>query len=294
MTELFALLIAAVALTACGPQIGNLEKGESGRVVRAFNGDALELDSGLRVFLAEIDAPGYQDAYSAQSRGELEALALHRRVQLAYGGTKRWVRRSREGEPAPAEPPSETAIAHVFVQSEGGRWFWLQHELVARGAVFVRPRHDNHARTAELVAVERQARASERGLWAQRAYQPLTARAAAALALVYNDNCLRGPAPYRMVEARISAAEVLDRRASLALEGAPPETPFAIVLFGSSFANWDGPPLRSLVGARVRARGTLGVYREQPQLCLDHSAQLEVLREPTSSRGAAQQQARDP
>lgn len=273
------LVLSMVALAACGPQIGSLERGESGRVVRAFNGDTLELDSGLRVFLAEIDAPSYEDAYSAPSQGELEALALHRRVQLGYGGTKRWVRRPREGEPAPAEPQSETAIAHVFVQSEGGRWFWLQHELVARGAALVRPRHDNHVRTAELVAVERQARTSERGLWAERDYQPLNPRAATAAALAYNDNCLRGPAPYRIVEARISAAEVFDRRASLALE-APAETPFAIVLFGSSFANWDGPPLRSLAGARVRVRGTLGVYRDLPQLCVDHASQLEVLREP--------------
>ncbi len=130
----FALLAAvAFLLTACGPNLGALEKGEEGRVVRAYNGDTLELDSGLRVFLAEIDAPRGDEEYARQAQGELEALALHRNVRLAYGGTRRWTPRVREGRAPASEPPPETAVAHVFVQSEGGRWFWLQHELVSRG-----------------------------------------------------------------------------------------------------------------------------------------------------------------
>ncbi|MDX2275022.1 MAG: thermonuclease family protein [Hyphomonadaceae bacterium] len=266
--------MATLLLTACGPQLGDLEKGETGRVVRAFNGDTLELDSGLRIFLAEIDAPAGEEPYAASAQAELEALALHRPVQLAYGGTKRWVPRPRPGEPQ-AEAPSETAIAHVFVQSEGGRWFWLQHELVTRGAAFVRPRQDNHARTEELLAIEKHAREQEAGLWTERAYRPLTARAAAVQALAFNDNCLRGRAPYRIVEGRVIAADIFERRAALKLEG---ETPFEIVVFGNSFANWGGPALNTLNGARLRVRGPLGVYRDTPQLCLDQSSQLEVLR----------------
>ena len=112
------------------------------------------MDSGLRIFLAEIDAPRGEDAYAAQSQGELEAMTLHREVLLAYGGTRRWVPRPREGQ---TEVPDEAAIAHVFVKSEGGRWFWLQHEMVARGAAYVRPRHDNHSRSEELIALEARA-----------------------------------------------------------------------------------------------------------------------------------------
>jgi endonuclease YncB( thermonuclease family) len=267
-------ILAVLLLTACGPQLGALEKGETGRVVRAYGGDTLELDSGLRVFLAEIDAPRGEDAYAAQSQGELEALALHRDIVLAYGGTRRWVPRPREGQ---TDVPDEAAIAHVFVKSEGGRWFWLQHEMISRGAAFVRPRHDNHARSAELVALEARARSAERGLWGRREYRPLTARAAAEQALAANINCLRGVAPYRIVEADIAEAQVFDRRASLRLAGAPTETPFSVVVFGESFAQWDGPALASLSGARIRVRGPLGVYRDQPQLCLDHATQLEVL-----------------
>lgn len=272
--KLLALAIAALLLTACGPQIGDLEKGEEGRVVRAFNGDTLELDSGLRVFLAEIDAPRGDAAYAGQSQGELEALALHRRVRLAYGGAHRWTPRPREGD---TSTPRETAIAHVFVQSEGGRWFWLQHELVSRGAAFVRPRRDNHARAEELVALENDARGAERGLWGRREYRALNPNAAAALALEADVNCFNGAAPWRIIEARIGQARTSAGRAALTLDGAPEEAPFSIVVFGESFAEWDGAALASLTGARIRARGPLGVFHGEPQLCLDHSAQLEVL-----------------
>ena len=55
--------------------------------------------------------------------------------------------------------------------------------------------------------------------------------------------------------------------------------PFSVVVFGNSFDNWDGPALASLTGAHIRVRGSLGVYRDEPQLCLDHSSQLEVVAE---------------
>lgn len=268
------LILALALVSACGPQLGSLEKGETGRVVRAYNGDTLELDSGLRVFLAEVDAPQGENAYAAQALGELEALALHREVQLGYGGARRWVGRPREGD---TEPPPEAAIAHVFVKSEGGRWFWLQHELVSRGAAYVRPRPDNHARTEDLLEFEARARAAERGLWGQREYQPLTVRRAARAALETAATCMRGDAPYRIVEGRVRDAHVFERRASLDMEGAAAEAPFTLVVFGANFSGWDGVPLGSLTGARVRARGTLGVYRDQPQLCIQHSSQLEVL-----------------
>lgn len=266
------LFAALLTLAACGPQIGDLERGEEGRVVRTYNGDTLELDNGLRVFLAEIDAPRGEEDYAAQAQGELEAQALHREVLLTYGGTRRWMGRAREDGTT-----NEAAIAHVYVKSEGGRWFWLQHELVARGAAYVRPRRDNHARAAELIALEAQAREAERGMWARRAYRPLNARAASEQAIAANANCMRGSAPYRLIEGRVAEARMFERRAVLTMDGANEAAPFTIVIFGENFSSWDGPALASLTGAKVRARGPLGVYRDAPQLCLEHGSQLEVL-----------------
>jgi endonuclease YncB( thermonuclease family) len=254
-------------LTACGPQIGDLERGEKGRVVRVYAGDTLELEGGARVFLAEIDAPSGEAPYAAQSQGELEALVLHRDVLLAYGGERRW--RSRDGA-------REAAIAHVYVKSEGGRWFWLQHELVARGAAYVRARADNHARAGELMEIESRARQAERGLWGERAYRPQTVRAAARTASEADANCLSAEAPFRIVEGRVADARMFETRASLRMDGA--ETPpFSLVVFGDNFTAWDGAPLATLTGARIRARGRLGVYSGEPQLCLEHASQLEVL-----------------
>jgi hypothetical protein len=88
---------------------------------------------------------------------------------------------------------------------------------------------------------------------------------------------MRGDAPYRIVEGRVRDAQVFDRRASLDMEGAAADAPFAFVVFGENFSGWDGVALGSLTGAHVRARGTLGVYRDAPQLCIQHSSQLEVL-----------------
>lgn len=268
-----AIALLALLLAACGPQLGDLEKGETGRVVRAFNGDTLELDNGLRIFLAEIDAPTRDQPYAAQAQGELEALVLHRQVQLGYGGAKRWVGRPREGQ----ESAPEAAIAHVYVKSEGGGWFWLQHELIARGAAFSRPRRENFARSAELAQIEAQARAANRGLWARREYRALNARTASAAAAEAGGNCLSGAAPYRIVEGRIASADNFARRAALTLEGGDAEKPFTLVVFGDNHAAWSGAPLASLSGARIRARGPLGLYRGAPQLCVEHASQLEVL-----------------
>lgn len=271
------VLFLAAALAACGPQIGSLHKGEQARVVRALSGDTLELDNGLRVFLAEVEAPRGDEPYAAQSQAELEALALHRTVLLAYGGTRRWTPHARSDQQEARQPPAQTAIAHVFVQSEGGRWFWLQGALVGRGAVMVHPRRDNHARAAELLSLEAQARNAQHGLWGNPAYHPMSAHAASDVALAFNQTCMRGQAPYRIVQGAIHEAQVLDKRAALTLQSEGADPPFTLVVFGNTFSHWDGPPLASLTGARVRVRGALGVFHGAPQLCLDDSRQLEVL-----------------
>lgn len=272
MRSIFASLILALLVGACGPKFGSLQPGETGRVVRAYSGDTLVLDNGLRVFLAEIDAPRGEDDHAAQSQGELEALSLHREVQLAYGaGERRWT-------PADGTAPSqETAIAHVFVRSEGGRWFWLQHEMVARGAAFVRPRRENLTRTDDLLAAERAARTGERGMWKQRDWAWLAPRAAARAALRANAECTSGQAPYRFVEGDVGEAHIGDGRASFALAGMPRNKTFDIVIFGEDFTAWDGPELTTLAGAHVRVRGPLAAFEGAPQLCLQNATQLEVL-----------------
>jgi endonuclease YncB( thermonuclease family) len=272
-------LSLSLSLGACGPDLGGLEKGEDGRVAAAFNGDSLELDTGLRVFVTEIDAPRGQAPYARQAQAELDALVLHREVRLAYGGTKRWVpSRLPEGQ-----APSETAIAHVFVKSEGGRWFWLQHEMVARGAAYVRTRGDNHARAEELLALESQARAAGNGLWGERAYRVLSAAQAAGEAADLTERCQSRDAPYRFVEGVVAGIEESGGRAALRLSG---DEEFTLVVFGRAHRDWRGPAFHTYEGKRVRARGALETFRRRnapadapgrAQMCVDDAGALELI-----------------
>ena len=280
------LMALVLMLSACGPDLGALEKGESGKVARANAGAAIELEGGQGVFLSEIGAPRRGDPYADNARGELEALAVGRPALLAYGGERSWMPRARQEtarpeqaqQAQPAQPPTEAprsvAIAHVFVESEGGRWIWLQHALVTRGAAWVRPRANNHARIPELLEAESRARTEERGLWGERAYRVLSVTDAAALARTSAQNCTRGAAPFRLIEGQILRVERGENRASLIMQDG--EQGFALVLFGDAFKAWDGPALESLANKRVTARGPLGVYRDAPQLCLEHSSALSI------------------
>jgi endonuclease YncB( thermonuclease family) len=272
---------ALLALSACGPNLDGLEKGETAKVERANAGAAIELagesdatggDATRGVFLAEIGAPRRDTPYAENARADLEALAVGRDALLAYGGERVWTARPRDGD---TEPPRSFAIAHVFVQSEGGRWIWLQHALVTHGAAWVRPRAGNHARIGELLEAEALARADKRGLWGERDYRVLSVAQAAALARETAANCTRGSAPYRLVEGEITRVDLGENRVSLAMQDG--ETPFTLVAFGDAFSTWDGPAFASLQGKRVIARGPLGVYRDAPQLCLEHASGLNVI-----------------
>ncbi len=281
------LIALALLLAGCGPELGSLEKGEAGSVAAASSGDTLTLDSGLRIFLAEIDAPRGDAPYARQAQAELEALALHRKAQLGYGGPQRWTPRPQPAGAPPREPPPETAIAHVFVQSEGGRWIWLQRTLVARGAAYVRGGRAHHARLDDLFAAEAEAREAGLGLWAERAYRTMSPREAAALAPRLPLNYLDRAAPYGFVEGVIERANIQERRAALAFnlpDGA--KTSFSIVIFGAAFREWSGPTLDSYAGKTVRVRGPMEAFKfrnapadepGRPQICVDHQSQIEIL-----------------
>lgn len=151
-----AWIVAAVlALTACGPKIEDLEKGEKGVAAEVRDGDTFVMDSGLVVHLAGVEAPGGDQPFAKEARVALERLVAHRKVQLAYGGAKR---------------ARDAALAQVFVQTEGGRWVWAQQALLLEGAARVHTRRDNTARLADMSAAEDAARAGKHGLWADAAY----------------------------------------------------------------------------------------------------------------------------
>ena len=286
MRRAAAAWMTVAFLAGCGPNLGALEKGEKGAVAQVVDGDTLVLDSGLRVTLTEIEAPYGEAPFAQQARQGLEQIALQRPAQLAYGGERRYAPRQRSQAPetqnseqSPTQetsaPAAETALAHVFVRSEGGRWIWLQGAMVEQGLAFVRPRKDNHARMVELLAAESRARAAERGLWAERAYRVRTP--AQLVAEVDNLPSSCGQGPFRIVEGVVRSVADNDSRVYLNF-GDDYRTDFTIAIYGDDAASWRevGPAFDTLRQRTIRARGRVG-SRGGPLMCVDNPAQIEIV-----------------
>jgi micrococcal nuclease len=152
-----SFVLAGLA-SACTAE-ADLTQGEGGRVARVLDGDSLGLDTGLRVRLAEVEAPaaGFKDRESEPgadlARGVLERVAVGREARLWYGGLSR--------------DRYQRAIAHVIAKDEVGTDVWLNGVAARQGAARVRTYPDNAKRARKLLALEQEARAAKRGLWAE-------------------------------------------------------------------------------------------------------------------------------
>lgn len=151
-----ALAGLAGLATGCSGE-PDLAAGEAGRIARVMDGDALALDTGLRVRLAEVEAPspGYNgrkdEPFAIEARTALERAALGRAATLWYGGLSR--------------DSYDRAIAHVIARDEIGNDVWLNGYAVRQGLARVRSYPDNSIRARKLLALEAEAREAKRGLW---------------------------------------------------------------------------------------------------------------------------------
>ncbi len=150
----------SAGLSACQRQPDLLE-GEAGRISRISDGDLIALDTGLRVRLAEIEAPSSFDKapYAEEASRLLEREALGRHAKLYYGGLSR--------------DRYDRALAHVIAADEIGREVWLNGMMVREGAARVRTWPDNVRRVRQLYALENEAREASRGIWSLDAYRIL-------------------------------------------------------------------------------------------------------------------------
>src|SRR5690606_32341146 len=115
------------------------------------------------VRLAEVEAPspGYDGAadqpHAGESRDLLMAAAMGRAASLWYGGLSR--------------DRYDRAIAHVIARDETGSDLWLNGLMARQGGARVRSWPDNSRRVRRLYALETEARAAKRGLWALDHYR---------------------------------------------------------------------------------------------------------------------------
>lgn len=161
------ILLVPAACRAPDSPLGTLPKGETGRVVRIIDGDALVLDTGLTVRLVGIEAPAPErrnrvgEPYADKSTRTLEDLSMGRQVRLFYPG----ITRDRY----------DRALAYVRTDDNLGTEIWLNHELLKQGAARARLYPDTSRLGEYLLAAESRARNERRGLWALSAYDVLPA-----------------------------------------------------------------------------------------------------------------------
>lgn len=161
LAGLAGLLVLSGCSRASNPfeEVEQLATGETGRVVRVIDGDALVLSTGQSVRLIGIEAPAGpsrgrpgEPGFEAAKR-MLEDMSLGREVQLRYAGLTR--------------DRYDRALAHLITVDDLGPKLWLNAEMVRRGGARVRVYPDTADASAPLVALEQAAREARAGLWAQ-------------------------------------------------------------------------------------------------------------------------------
>ena len=221
------------------------------RGAEAIDGQSLKLADGRTLRLAGIVAPDPRRPEERQAamraKTALDALIRDRELRAAAPD-----RRDRH----------DAVLSHV---SDGdGRW--LQGELLRAGLVRVWTRADAPEKAAEMLALEAEARAARRGLWALPYFAILTP-----------DTAPAGLDRFQIVEARV--VEVARVRGTVYLNTAADwrsdftariERP-ALVLFAAS-----GIEPAALKDRRIRVRGWLRRYNG-PFVDITHPQQIEVL-----------------
>lgn len=159
-------LLLVVACSAPTP-LDKMQPGEKGRVVYINDGDSLVLNTGQSVRLVGIEAPAKNareddpEPFARESARILEDLVMGRTVRLHYAG----MTRDRYGR----------ALAHVTTEDGTGPYYWINLEMVRRGAARVRLYPDTSGGGEKLLAAEQAARETGDGLWGRRAYQAMNA-----------------------------------------------------------------------------------------------------------------------
>ena len=127
---------------------------------------------------------------------------------------------------------------------------------------------DNRGLVAEMLALERQARAARRGIWGLRFYRTRAAEEAG-----------RWLGGFELVEGRVLAVGLVRRRAYLNF-GEDWRSDFTIALDPETrrLFEAEGIDLKAYEGRRLRVRGWLK-SRNGPMIEVTHPEQIELLEE---------------
>jgi len=248
-------LFALVAAQAWGAPAG-LTDGGSAAVASVVDGDTIVLQDGSQVRLVGIQAPklplGRPDfpawPLAEDAKAALERLVDGKSVDLRYGGA----RRDRHGR----------HLAQLYTRDG----IWIQGALLAGGFARVYSFPDNRAMVGEMLALEGQARAHRRGIWADPFYRVLGPGEAG-----------RHLDTFQLVEGQVQNVAVVRGRAYLNF-GADWRTDFTVAIEPADMRAFRDAGLdpRALEGRRVRVRGWLKSMNG-PMIQATHPEQIEIL-----------------
>ena len=264
MVRFAAVLLLALTLQAAvaadGPAIPppvGLAVEREARVVEVIDAGTVLLDDGETVRLAGIEAPGLSHGRAAspdaqlamEGRQALAALVQGRRVGVASGGTGR----DRYGR----------LRAHLVRMDDGT---WIQGALLAAGFARVHSLIDDRVAVAEMLAIERSARAVRLGIWSRPDYRVRAASEADA-----------GLGSFQLIEGRVKAAAVVRGRGYLNF-GDDWREDFTVSIGPRDRRRFEaaGIAVEDYEGRLVRVRGWVDSFNG-PMIEATHPEQIEVL-----------------
>jgi micrococcal nuclease len=251
-----ALAMAEHAAAADCP----LEPGLTRAVARVLDGETLALDDGTEVRLIGALSPRPHEAGAdvsfwppeREAMAELGRLVLGHSIELAFAGR----RTDRYGR----------LLAHVFVLSGTGR-VWVQGHMLRTGHARAYSLPDNVACMDELLAHERLARDTRKGLWDHAAYQIRPAERTWDL--------LRWRSSFQLVEGRVMRVASVRSQVFLNFGDNWREDFTANVRRRLPSSNLD---FKTLEGRLVRIRGWID-RRAGPAIDIHHPSQIELVTE---------------
>lgn len=258
---IFALLLLVVSAPSSLAETVHV-----GTVTRVIDGDTVFIDppfgDSAEIRLVGIQAPKLPLGrtnfpvwpLAPEAKDAVSALTLGKRVALSFGG----VRRDRYGR----------CLAHLHVIDGDTPATWVQGEMLRLGMARVYSFPDNRALVAEMLALERNARAAGRGIWAEPYY------------------AIRNPDPdvlsgllgtFQLIEGRVVAAAGV--KGSIYLNfGADWRQDFTVAIDRRALKAFSDAPFdpATLSGRSIRVRGWLSNYNG-PMIKATHPEQIEVL-----------------
>ena len=251
------MLVSSLLLGVAGPA-GAAADGWSGTlpVAAVPAGDRLQLEDGREVRLA-----GIRVALADSRDGATARLAHAARAALAAQAEGALVR------------PAAGAVAidrygALVAQVERSDGLWLQGLLLEQGLAQVQTRPGETLRAADMLALERAARAAGRGMWRDPDFAPRSA-----------DRLADAIGSFRIVQGLVVRVAPTERYVYLNF-GDDWRTDFTVRLrrteLGQDFAR-SGIAIEGLAGRLVEVRGYV-LEAGGPLIEVSHPEQIEVLR----------------